>query len=709
MISKKWMALLLLLVLVLYGCEFSFQPPVNESAGERALSSNGWNTARYGDVLDVGTRMRYFDADPVYQAQTQASLLAQAAKINFDEAVPTDSESEGGFTFNGGTKYLLAYDSAAGYYFKTYTLRSVGEFVEVWVADDLAFPQEDRPVPVITQAQVDLLKDEFDTNIYPTDSEFFGYADSHDGTLSALVADGVLPPGYYEPADGIERTMLLVDNVRDESFYDPSYPFFIAGFYSSAFEYYMDRNVISLDSMDWEQRLTTTFFGTTAHEYQHLIHDDNDPEEETWLNEGMSDFAEYLCGYGHPMGHVNFFLDHPENSLVEWDDHYAAETGPETLADYGQAYLLQLYLYDKYGRDFTQYLAKSDFEGIAGVNDALAYFETGVDFEEIFRRFSLALVVDSYWPGRGIYEFDSIDVMVNFESAKTYDKEGVPAWGANYIEIEKAYKYASIEIDGIEYLPSPWTVVVDPFDTENEVLWGNEGDELANQLIFSADLGAASVLEFDHFFAIEEAWDYGFVQISTDGGQTFVSLENENTRFDFVPDGYPAIAANLPGFTGASEGWQHEVFDLSAYAGQEVFISFNYMTDWGYNDPGWYIDNVSVDGALVSDGSSTDVFMSIDEVLDRKVEYQLSFVNEIERRRTDNLYRVLSLEPFSVSEDDSAELYSFFRGGNNYMVVWYPAPEGVKGTVAYEYRLVTFREWARRIWEKRWRRFTSRW
>ena len=37
--------------------------------------------------------------------------------------------------------------------------------------------------------------------------------------------------------------------------------------------------------------------GTFAHEWQHLLHYYTDPFETTWINEGLSDFAQTLTGY----------------------------------------------------------------------------------------------------------------------------------------------------------------------------------------------------------------------------------------------------------------------------------------------------------------------------------------------------------------------------------------------------------------------------
>jgi hypothetical protein len=338
----------------------------------KAAGSEKWNTARYGDVLDIGTKLRAQEKDPAYRAKMDEQIKEMAKTMNFDESAAQGSAAiQSDFTYNGPTKYFLGYDPIYGSYFKKFTLRSIGEKAEIWVANDMAYYTKvyngtkwvdvlnpDRPAHVVTQEQVDHMRDVFDTKVYPKDTEFFGVPDSHTGEEATLPGMVGFPADYYTPVDGVERVLILVDNIRDENFYDISYPFIIGGFYSGSYEAYFDRNIINIDSSNWETRLDKDWLPTTAHEFQHLIHDDNDPSEESWINEGMADFAEYMCFDKHPMGHVNFFLDHPENSLVEWDDQLNAETGPETLADYGQAYLLQLYLNDHYGRDFIQTLAK---------------------------------------------------------------------------------------------------------------------------------------------------------------------------------------------------------------------------------------------------------------------------------------------------------------------------------------------------------------
>jgi immune inhibitor A len=54
------------------------------------------------------------------------------------------------------------------------------------------------------------------------------------------------------------------------------------------------------------------------------------------------------------------------------------------------------------------------------------------------------------------------------------------------------------------------------------------------------------------------------------------------------------MKSGCPGYTGSSNGWLHESIDLSEYAVQEIQLQFRYMTDWGANLDGMFVDNVSV-------------------------------------------------------------------------------------------------------------------
>lgn len=671
----------------------------NSKAAAAEATAPKWDVERYGDRVDIDGQLNLLSNDSSYLKQAEAIIAEQAAQINFNEAEAAEDETtESTFTYDGGTKYFLNRQLQ----FKTFTLRSVGENVEIWVANDLSFPDE-RPAHVVTQEQVDKLRDEFDSNIYPKATAFFGTPDVHDGSHSPLAGRNV-PAGYYE---GSDKVIMLVDNIIDEGYTNPSYPFFVAGFFWQTLENYIDRNIITIDTNSWETRLESTFFGTTIHELQHLIHADNDGAEETWLNEGMSTFSEYLGGYGHDDRSINFYLDHPENSLVNWDEHVGAETGPETIADYGQVYLFTLYMNDKFGQEFIRDLALKDTQGINSVNEVLKAHGYNLDFTQLYQNFITALALDSDRVGNGLYNFDSINLRdlavdnngtkrgktVDYEGAKVFEKEGVPAWGGDFKELDFQDKIRSISFDGVDFLGTPWTSVADPKDAANKVLWGGQGDEADNAIIFEADLSSVdnATLKFDNLIDIEEQWDFGMVQVSTDNGETWTSLENENTRSDVVEEGYPKIKENVPGFTGTYENWQEESFDLSQYAGKKVLVSFRYLTDWGTTQAGWYVDNIAIpEIGYSNDGSSTDSFKSFQELAGQYVNYTVTFINEKEvgnKKGAKTNYKVITVDPFNVTEEDALTLRQLFKDGKNYMITSYAAPADDKNPVDFSYEV----------------------
>ena len=129
----------------------------------------------------------------------------------------------------GDEKFWLAVDFQEGFlYLKAYTLRAIGDNIEVWVASDEDEVSTDTNFPdgdcrngertTITDAQVAYLVDQFDNNILPKESETFSVAPDRDGSDAVLPGLVGLPDDYYT-GDG-DDTVVLVDNVRDENFYD---------------------------------------------------------------------------------------------------------------------------------------------------------------------------------------------------------------------------------------------------------------------------------------------------------------------------------------------------------------------------------------------------------------------------------------------------------------------------------------------------------
>lgn len=663
--------------------------PFATAPAEAASPYSNFNTAKYGDRVDIDQYLNDLSTSDSFQKQADQIIKAQADEL---PAADEEASEESPFTFDGGTKKFLNRNLK----FKDFTLRSVGDNVEIWVANDLAYgPNNPKPADVVTQEQADKLRDEFDANIYPVATEFFGTPDALDGSHSPLPEMVGLPEGYYE---GSDKIIMLVDNVQDEGWNNPDYPFFVAGFFWQTLENYTDRNIVTIDTNSWETRLESTFFGTTIHELQHLIQADNDGSEETWLNEGMSTFSEFLGGYGHGEGSINFYLDHPENSLVNWDEHGTAVTGPETIADYGQVYLFTLYMYDKFGKDFIRELAvDGTSQGMASVDQHLQSFGTGKTFTDVYQNFMTALALDDDKVSSD-YKFDSIDLRempinakgdkrgktVDFEKALTFEKEGVPAWGGDFKELDFGKDVRGLKFDGVDFLPLQWKTVANPLDASEQVLHANNGDEADQALIFGATVPTENpTLTFDHYYDIEEQWDFATVQVSTDNGETWTSLANENTRSDVVDEGYPTIKENVPGFTGHLSDWTTESFDLSAYAGQDVLVSFRNLTDWGYNDTGWFIKNINL-GDFSADGTSTDQFQSLGQLKGEYVDFTVTLI----QTRANGQQKVMHIDPFNVTDKDALQVRNFLTQGNVKMITSYAAAPGQKTAKDYTYEVV---------------------
>ena len=82
-------------------------------------------------------------------------------------------------------------------------------------------------------------------------------------------------------------------------------------------------------------------------------------------------------------------------------------------------------------------------------------------------------------------------------------------------------------------------------------------------------------------YAIEEDWDFGFVEVSTDGGATWTEQKvyNEAGTEVTTPDGYADPNGRMAdfggkkyGLTGDTDGWEHHYVDLTAFAGQTVQV-----------------------------------------------------------------------------------------------------------------------------------------
>ena len=87
-----------------------------------------------------------------------------------------------------------------------------------------------------------------------------------------------------------------------------------------------------------------------------------------------------------------------------------------------------------------------------------------------------------------------------------------------------------------------------------------------------------ALLKFAHWYSLEGNWDFGRVEVSTDGGQTWTELARYTS----------------PGAGGSPVGWEQPTISLDAYAGRVIRLRFRLTSDSSVQYAGWYIDDVLV-------------------------------------------------------------------------------------------------------------------
>ena len=210
-----------------------------------------------------------------------------------------------------------------------------------------------------------------------------------------------------------------------------------------------------------------------------------------------------------------------------------------------------------------------------------------------------------------IFDADFEDLSGDNAGWTTYDRSGTPAW-VNY------WHKDTIRINGFTHLgDSTWWCGTYSNCWRQPRGYGNDWTcDLVRSFPEVASLsepGDQLLLSYDQRFALEMNYDYGFTDVSADGGATWTTIATmDNPGF-----GGPGISVDwdstYPGCSG------HMELDLSAYAGQAIDIRFRVESDQAYSsedvydtpnhpvlDGAWQLDNIRL--WAVAAGTTTIFF-----------------------------------------------------------------------------------------------------
>ncbi len=435
----------------------------------------------------------------------------------------------------------------------TTTLQYITDHSYWWVQDGFALSEAD----IAASAQ------EFEDNIYPANRQFFGSEWS---------------PGV----DNDVRVHIVMGNVPG-----------VAGYYAAANEYsraavpYSNQREMFLINLKAIQPGQTQFNSVLAHEFQHMIHWNLDPNEDSWMNEGLSELAKFLTGYGQS-SFLPTYLQNPDLQLTSW-----GQEDYERRANYGASFLFALYLYDKLGAKMIHRLVEQPENGIVGIEKTLQALGYESSFDQLFANFLIANYLNdpSLAEGQWGYSLDGINLpapkLTESHADFPVETEGkVQQYGVDYIELTFNAPL-SIRFSG----PITASLLNNKAHSGTYQWYGNRGDNSDTTLTRLFDLRPLkeATLEFWTWYDIEPDWDYAYVAVSTNGGVNWDILPATSTV-----NTNPSGNAYGPGFTGASGEWVQETVDLSPYAGQEILLRFEYITDDAVNHPGFAVDNISI-------------------------------------------------------------------------------------------------------------------
>jgi hypothetical protein len=223
-------------------------------------------------------------------------------------------------------------------------------------------------------------------------------------------------------------------------------------------------------------------------------------------------------------------------------------------------------------------------------------------FDEVFADFLVANYLDDSTLDDGRYGYQNLSnrqaEIDQFHGRYPAQREtSVNQYGVDYIEL-KADQPLTINFDG----DTSARLLNNEAHSGSYQWYGNRGDDSNATLTRAVDLSGVDTATLNYWvwYDIEADWDYAYVEVSTNDGQSWQLLQTPQMR-----DTNPSGNAYGPGYTGQSNGWLEQSLDLSAFTGQPILLRFEYITDDAFNGPGFALDDVSIPEINFSDDMET--------------------------------------------------------------------------------------------------------
>ena len=351
-----------------------------------------------------------------------------------------------------------------------------------------------------------------------------------------------------------------------------------------------------------------TFPGKLAHEYQHLIQWNQDANEDLWLNEAFSELAYFLSGaptIRSALGPTNseLFALNPDAQLTARPERKFGEEDLSTFIHYGAERAFMVYLLEQFGPEFVQSIAKNPEPGVLSIQRELDRLPEAPSFDDVFANFLLANLLNQPGLAGGIWGYKEYtpylpvrEVVSSYSDTPIEHK--LPPYGARYYEIQ------SDQTVNVSFTGSTLARLTPVDPASGQYAWySNRGDSSAFTLTRSFDLSGvqSATLNYKIWYELEPFFDFAYLEVSTDGGETWEILETAHGTANDPNDQSYGFA-----YTDVVIDWKNESIDLSAFAGQQILVRFEVITDFTTNQDGIQLDDIEIPEIGYFDGAEDD-------------------------------------------------------------------------------------------------------
>ncbi|HPQ42449.1 MAG TPA: hypothetical protein PLV45_18900, partial [bacterium] len=213
-----------------------------------------------------------------------------------------------------------------------------------------------------------------------------------------------------------------------------------------------------------------------AHEFEHLIHYEQDINEASWVDEGCAELAMWL--FGNP-DTISMFNTNPDNNLTVWNGAWA---------DYIKTYLWMLYFFENYGGRAAVFdLVQEPANGITGFENFYLDHGFSEDFKFHFALWTVANFLDDTEISHGDFGYTGDD-LPPFRTVSEHDtypvneSATVSHWAADYVRFS----------GGV-----PLKIQFDGDDTTQFAVWALEMDSVNETRISKVYLNTAQTGEIE--------------------------------------------------------------------------------------------------------------------------------------------------------------------------------------------------------------------